>query len=99
MDETGMSDADKIEFVDDVLLTWGEEAAQELAERYGSICRRSSTNTGTWTRRHDTKLASSPKPLAPRFGGVFCCCRAGPLTSRRALIRAYALPSKWVNCL
>jgi hypothetical protein len=35
MDETGMSEADKIEFVDDVLLTWGEEAAQELAERYG----------------------------------------------------------------
>jgi len=33
-DETGMSDADKIEFVDDVLRTWGEEAAQELAERY-----------------------------------------------------------------
>ena len=35
MDETGMSEADKIEFVDDVLRTWGEEAAQELAERYG----------------------------------------------------------------
>ena len=34
MDETGMSDADKIEFVDDVLRTWGEEAAQEVAERY-----------------------------------------------------------------
>ena len=35
MDETGMSEADKREFVDDVLLTWGEEAAQEVAERYG----------------------------------------------------------------
>ena len=34
MDETGMSYADKLEFVDDVLRTWGEEAAQELAERY-----------------------------------------------------------------
>jgi hypothetical protein len=34
MDETGMSDADKLEFVDDVLRTWGEEAAQEVAERY-----------------------------------------------------------------
>ena len=34
MDEAGMSDADKIEFVDDVLRTWGEEAAQEVAERY-----------------------------------------------------------------
>ena len=35
MDETGMSEADKREFVEDVLLTWGEEAAQEVAERYG----------------------------------------------------------------
>ena len=34
MDDTGMSHADKIGFVEDVLLTWGEEAAQELAERY-----------------------------------------------------------------
>ena len=34
MDETGMSHADKVEFVDDVLRTWGEEAAQEVAERY-----------------------------------------------------------------
>jgi hypothetical protein len=34
MDETGMSDADKLEFVDDVLRTWGEEAAQEIAERF-----------------------------------------------------------------
>ena len=35
MDEAGMSEADKREFVEDVLLTWGEEAAQEVAERYG----------------------------------------------------------------
>ena len=34
MDETGMSDADKMEFVDDVLRTWGEEAAREVAERF-----------------------------------------------------------------
>ena len=34
MDETGMSDADKLEFVDDVLRTWGEAAAQEIAERF-----------------------------------------------------------------
>jgi hypothetical protein len=34
MDDTGMSYADKVGFVEDVLLTWGEEAAQELAERY-----------------------------------------------------------------
>jgi hypothetical protein len=34
MDETGMSYADKLEFVDDVLRTWGEEAAQEVAERF-----------------------------------------------------------------
>ena len=34
MDETGMSEADKIEFVDDVLRTWGEEAAREVAERF-----------------------------------------------------------------
>ena len=34
MDETGMSYPEKVEFVDDVLRTWGEEAAQEVAERY-----------------------------------------------------------------
>jgi hypothetical protein len=34
MDDTGMTYADKAGFVEDVLLTWGEEAAQELAERY-----------------------------------------------------------------
>ena len=34
MDEAGMSEADKLAFVEDVLLTWGEEAAREVAERY-----------------------------------------------------------------
>ena len=34
MDDTGMTQADKVGFVEDVLLIWGEEAAQELAERY-----------------------------------------------------------------
>ena len=34
MDDTGMTYANKVGFVEDVLLTWGEEAAQELAERY-----------------------------------------------------------------
>ena len=34
MDETGMSYGDKLEFVDDVLRTWGEEAAREVAERF-----------------------------------------------------------------
>ncbi len=34
MDEAGMSYADKVEFMDDVLRTWGEEAAREVAERY-----------------------------------------------------------------
>ena len=34
MDDTGMSHADKIGFVEDVLVTWGEEAAREFAERY-----------------------------------------------------------------
>lgn len=38
MDETGMSEADKIEFVDDVLRTWGEEAAQELARPIHEAC-------------------------------------------------------------
>jgi len=47
MDETGMSYADKVEFVDDVLRTWGEEAAQEVAERYALICRRSSARDRT----------------------------------------------------
>jgi hypothetical protein len=34
MDETGMTYADKVGMIADVLLTWGEEAAQELADRY-----------------------------------------------------------------
>ena len=34
-DETGMTDADKIGLVEDVLGIWGEEAAREIAERYG----------------------------------------------------------------
>jgi hypothetical protein len=34
MDETGMTDADKVGHVEEVLLTWGTEAAQELADRY-----------------------------------------------------------------
>jgi hypothetical protein len=34
MDDTGMSHTDKIGFVEDVLVTWGEEAAREFAERY-----------------------------------------------------------------
>ena len=34
MDETGMSDADKVDLVEDVLTIWGEEAAREFAERY-----------------------------------------------------------------
>ena len=34
MDEAGMSEADKLAFVEDVLLTWGEEAAREVAVRY-----------------------------------------------------------------
>ena len=34
-DETGMTDADKIGLVGDVLGIWGEEAARELAEQYG----------------------------------------------------------------
>jgi hypothetical protein len=34
-DETGMTDADKVGLVEDVLVTWGEEAARELAEQYG----------------------------------------------------------------
>src|SRR5215203_2095414 len=34
-DETGMTDADEIGLVEDVLGIWGEEAARELAEQYG----------------------------------------------------------------
>jgi hypothetical protein len=34
-DETGMTDADKVGLVEDVLMTWGEDAAREIAEQYG----------------------------------------------------------------
>jgi hypothetical protein len=34
-DETGMTDADKVGLVEDVLVTWGEDAAREIAEQYG----------------------------------------------------------------
>jgi hypothetical protein len=67
MDETGMSEADKIEFVDDVLLTCAKRQPRSWPSGMGSICRRSSTNTGTRTRRHDTKLASL-HPRHPRSG-------------------------------
>jgi hypothetical protein len=35
MDDTGMTEADKAGLIEDVLVIWGEDAAQELAERYG----------------------------------------------------------------
>jgi len=35
MDETGMTEADKVGLVEDVLAIWGEEAAREIAEQYG----------------------------------------------------------------
>jgi hypothetical protein len=35
MDDTGMTDADKVGLVEDVLGIWGEDAARELAEHYG----------------------------------------------------------------
>ena len=35
MDDAGMTDADKVGLVEDVLGIWGEDAARELAERYG----------------------------------------------------------------
>jgi hypothetical protein len=34
MDDTGMAYADKVGMITDVLLTWGGEAAQELADQY-----------------------------------------------------------------
>ena len=34
IEETGMTYADKAEFVEDVLRTWGEVAAQEVAAQY-----------------------------------------------------------------
>ena len=35
MDDTGMTEADKIGLVEDVLGIWGEDAAREIADRYG----------------------------------------------------------------
>ena len=35
MDDTGMTEADKIGLVEDVLGIWGEDAAREMADRYG----------------------------------------------------------------
>ena len=35
MDDTGMTHADKVGLVEDVLGIWGEDAAREIAERYG----------------------------------------------------------------
>ena len=36
MDDTGMTEADKVGLVEDVLAIWGEEAARELADHYGT---------------------------------------------------------------
>src|SRR3954447_2147151 len=35
MDDTGMTEADKIGLVEDVLAIWGEDAAREIANYYG----------------------------------------------------------------
>ena len=35
MDDTGMTEADKIGLVEDVLAIWGEDAAREIADHYG----------------------------------------------------------------
>ena len=35
MDDTGMTHADKVGLVEDVLGIWGEDAAREIAEQYG----------------------------------------------------------------
>ena len=35
MDDTGMTEADKIGLVEDVLGIWGEDAAREIANYYG----------------------------------------------------------------
>ena len=35
MDDTGMTEADKVGLVEDVLAIWGEDAARELAAHYG----------------------------------------------------------------
>ena len=55
MDETGMSDTDKLEFVDDVLRTWGEEAAQEIAERFAIDLQALTQEPGRPSDRGDTK--------------------------------------------
>jgi len=55
MDETGMSDADKLEFVDDVLRIWGEEAAQEIAERFAIDLQALKQEPGRPSDRGDTR--------------------------------------------
>ena len=35
MDDTGMTEADKIALVEDVLAIWGEDAAREISDHYG----------------------------------------------------------------
>src|SRR3954454_20462970 len=35
MDDTGMTEADKIGLVEDVLAIWGEDIAREIADHYG----------------------------------------------------------------
>jgi len=35
MDDTGMTEADKVGLVEDILAIWGAEAAQEFADHYG----------------------------------------------------------------
>ena len=35
MDDTGMTEAEKVGLVEDVLAIWGEDAARELAAHYG----------------------------------------------------------------
>src|SRR5215207_3663564 len=56
MDETGMTEADKVGLVEDVLAIWGEEAARELADHYG-------TDLEALGR---VPAASTPKPTATR---------------------------------
>jgi len=60
MDETGMSDADKTEFVDDILRTWGEEAAREFAERYD-------VDFEALKREHE-RAADREIPRTPTYG-------------------------------
>ena len=56
MDETGMTEADKVGLVEDVLAIWGEEAARELADHYG-------TDLEALGR---APTAAAPKPTATR---------------------------------